>query len=391
MPSRSLSSGQQSDPDLCANDDRVSISRYLLLRLRELGICHVFGTPGDYVLPFYDELEEVHGHGVSHVQPCNEAHAAFAASGYALRAGYGAAVVTYGPGGLSTANGVAGACSDDIPMLVVSGAPAASALATVPVGGRVLHHAVGTDLDAFLCVFAPITVRATRVTSAEDAADLIDGVITDSYLAKKPAYLEIPVDLQAALVPPPAGPLQLNQSSDPATLKRAVDAALSVIYSSPSRAIVVGHLLLRHGGTRVLLRLARKLGAGVATTLCAKHGDLEDAALAVGIYCGALSPSVTLAAVEGSSTGARVPDDDELLDMDEHVVITVGLTNNEMDSGRFTSRLDCGHTLRVGSRHGSRHVPVACTHAALTTLLLPVQFLHMSQPRLPTSIAMCSC
>jgi len=35
-----------------------TIGRYLIARLYELGIRHVFGIPGDYVLSFYKMLEE---------------------------------------------------------------------------------------------------------------------------------------------------------------------------------------------------------------------------------------------------------------------------------------------------------------------------------------------
>ena len=33
-----------------------TVSRYLLQRLEEAGIGHLFGVPGDYVLDFFDEV-----------------------------------------------------------------------------------------------------------------------------------------------------------------------------------------------------------------------------------------------------------------------------------------------------------------------------------------------
>lgn len=37
--------------------ETVTIGRYLIGRLAELGVRHAFGIPGDYGLGFYDQLE----------------------------------------------------------------------------------------------------------------------------------------------------------------------------------------------------------------------------------------------------------------------------------------------------------------------------------------------
>jgi indolepyruvate decarboxylase len=38
--------------------DGVSIGQYLIRRLGDYGVRHVFGIPGDYVLAFFSMLEE---------------------------------------------------------------------------------------------------------------------------------------------------------------------------------------------------------------------------------------------------------------------------------------------------------------------------------------------
>ena len=38
----------------------TSIGEYLIQRLEEMGVQHVFGVPGDYVLRFYDQMVESH-------------------------------------------------------------------------------------------------------------------------------------------------------------------------------------------------------------------------------------------------------------------------------------------------------------------------------------------
>ena len=97
-----------------------TVSRYLVTRLQEIGIGHVFGVPGDYVL---DLLDEVAAGPLQWVGTCNELNAGYAADGYARLNGAGAAVVTYGVGGLSILNALAGAYAEQVPLILISGAP----------------------------------------------------------------------------------------------------------------------------------------------------------------------------------------------------------------------------------------------------------------------------
>ena len=69
----------------------VTVSSYLLQRLKALGVDHLFGIPGDYILPLF---ESIAGSGVNHVAACNELNAGYAADGYARLRGLGAVAVT---------------------------------------------------------------------------------------------------------------------------------------------------------------------------------------------------------------------------------------------------------------------------------------------------------
>ena len=113
-----------------------SIGSYLLNRLAEEGVTHVFGVPGDYVLGFYDLL--VHSQ-VKHVGTTREDTAAFAADGYARCRGMGALAVTYGVGALNVVNAVAGAYAESSPVVVISGAPGVNEQRDDPL----IHHRFG--------------------------------------------------------------------------------------------------------------------------------------------------------------------------------------------------------------------------------------------------------
>ena len=75
----------------------VSIGGYLIQRLQDYGIGHVFGIPGDYVLSFYTMLEQS---PLKTVGCTREDCAGFAADAYARVHGMGALCVTYCVGGL---------------------------------------------------------------------------------------------------------------------------------------------------------------------------------------------------------------------------------------------------------------------------------------------------
>lgn len=63
-----------------------SVSDYLIDRLQECGVNHVFGVPGDYVLSFFKKLSES---PLQVINTCDEQGAGFAADAYARLNGLG--------------------------------------------------------------------------------------------------------------------------------------------------------------------------------------------------------------------------------------------------------------------------------------------------------------
>ena len=101
---------------------KVTAGQSLGIRLNSLGIKAFFTVPGDFTLALLDELLKIKE--LKMIGCCNELNAGYAADGYARATGLlGVVVVTYCVGSLSLINAVAGSYSDDIPLLVISGAP----------------------------------------------------------------------------------------------------------------------------------------------------------------------------------------------------------------------------------------------------------------------------
>src|SRR5215468_12074141 len=93
---------------------RMKIGDFLLRRLREAGIRHLFGVPGDYNLALLQQLQDARA--LAWVGTCNELNSSYAADGYARLSGLGALLVTNGVGALSAINGIGGSYSEHVPV-----------------------------------------------------------------------------------------------------------------------------------------------------------------------------------------------------------------------------------------------------------------------------------
>ncbi|SUB15665.1 Indole-3-pyruvate decarboxylase [Pantoea agglomerans] len=98
-----------------------TVGDYLLTRLQEIGVKHLFGVPGDYNLQFLDRV--IAHPAISWVGCANELNAAYAADGYARCNGAGALLTTFGVGELSAINGIAGSYAEYLPVIHIVGAP----------------------------------------------------------------------------------------------------------------------------------------------------------------------------------------------------------------------------------------------------------------------------
>ena len=89
---------------------KTTIGNFLISRLRQMGVRHIFGVPGDFNLQLLEQIGETDG--IEFVGNCNELNASYAADGYARMNGASALLTTYGVGDLSALCGVAGAAAE---------------------------------------------------------------------------------------------------------------------------------------------------------------------------------------------------------------------------------------------------------------------------------------
>src|SRR5438552_19170159 len=191
------------------------IGEYLIQRLYDHGVRHVFGIPGDYVLGFYDLLEKSK---LRIINTCDEQGAGFAADAYARVRGLGAVCITYCVGGLKVANTTAEAFAEKSPVVVISGAPGIKEREKNPL----LHHKV-REFDTQKKVFEQLTIASTVLSDPQTAFQEIDRVLHAALRYKRPVYIELPRDLVTAPGIPHHQPGEIHERSD----SRALEAALA--------------------------------------------------------------------------------------------------------------------------------------------------------------------
>ena len=274
---------------------KQSIGNFLLRRLQEAGIRHIFGVPGDYNLELLQQLQDAGA--LKWVGTCNELNASYAADGYARLNGLGALTVTNGVGPLSAINGVGGSFSEHVPVICIAGS---IPLRSIDRGLGMHHTMADGSWDHFLNAYAHVTAAHARLTP-RNAATEIDRLILTAWQEKLPVYMELPSDIAYLDIEVPADPLVLAEpSSDPERLRSCIAAIAERLSAATSAAILVDADADRFGVASELMELAEKTQAPVAVINAAKAVIDETFPHYAGVYNGAASEPHTREAIETS-------------------------------------------------------------------------------------------
>ncbi len=305
-------------------NENYTVSRYILQRLQEIGIKHLFGVPGDYNLDFLDNVVDS---PIRWVGNCNELNAGYAADGYARMNGVGAALVTYGVGGLSIVNAVAGAFAEHVSVIIINGAPPARRREA----GAMVHHLVA-NYYLQLDIFKKITTDAALLADPATAPDEIDRVIRNCMTHKLPAYLELPADITNAPCRAPGEPLTfISLTSNPDSLSESVREAAELLNKANNPILLAGIELLRFGLGKEALQLIETTEVPFATMLSSKSVLPELHPQFTGIYQGGWSKEKVRHQVE-----------------DSDCLLSLGAWMTDLDTGLFSINLDNKRMITVG-------------------------------------------
>jgi acetolactate synthase-1/2/3 large subunit len=243
----------------------IRVSDYIIQRLEQWGVEHVFLLTGGGAMFLNDSfarsarIRAVCNH---HEQAC-----AMAAEGYARVSGKpGVINVTTGPGGINALNGVFGAWTDSIPMLILSGqVKRETCMASYNLPG--LRQLGDQEVD-IIRMAGGITKSAEMVTDPRNIRRQLEKAW---FLAQNgrpgPCWLDIPIDVQSSMIDEATlAPYErLAAPVDAARLARQCREVIARIASSPRPVIMAGSGVRIAGAADLFEEVAEKLGIPVTT------------------------------------------------------------------------------------------------------------------------------
>lgn len=240
----------------------MNLSERIADWLVQQGITQVFAVTGGGAMYLNQALGSHPGLQCTYLH--HEQACAMAAEGYARIAGKPAVVmVTTGPGGINALNGVFGAYTDSIPMLVISGqVKRATCLDYTPVPGL---RQLGDQEGPVLQMARPITKLAEGVGSPEALMTLLPLALATAVGGRPgPVWLDIPLDVQSSECGPIPAPV-FTAPLKPETLQADCEKIAQRLAEAQRPLILAGTGVRLAKAEQDLLTFAEAHGIPVAT------------------------------------------------------------------------------------------------------------------------------
>ena len=262
----------------------IRLADYVAQTLVRLGCSQVFMVTGGMAMHLNDAIGRCTG--LSYVCCHHEQACAMAAEGYARVRNKPAVVhVTGGPGGINALNGVFGAFTDSIPMLIISGqAKRETCLSSYDLPGL---RQLGDQEVEIVPMVKGITKYAVMVREPESIRYHLEKAFSLATQGRPgPCWLDIPIDVQSAMIDenalapyepePPAGVLQGKN------LAAACGRVLDRLAAAERPVILAGSGVQLAGARDLFEQVAVKLGVPVTAAWTAIDVIPTDHPLACG-------------------------------------------------------------------------------------------------------------
>ncbi|TDW76592.1 thiamine pyrophosphate-requiring protein [Kribbella pratensis] len=248
----------------------TTVGDYVLQRLRDWGVDHVFGYAGDGINGLLSAWEKA-GNEPKFVQARHEEMAAFEAVGYAKFTGrVGVCTATSGPGAIHLLNGLYDAKLDHVPVVAIVGQTARTAM-----GGSYQQE---VDLHTLFKDVASEYIETVMVP--EQLPNVLDRAIRIAASRRTVTALIIPSDVQELEYTAPSHAFKMVPSSldlswsAPVPAADQLDRAAEILNAGEKVAILVGQGA--RGAVDEVTALAEMTGAGVAKALLGKDVLSDD-------------------------------------------------------------------------------------------------------------------
>ncbi|MFN7310635.1 MAG: thiamine pyrophosphate-binding protein [Vampirovibrionales bacterium] len=214
----------------------LKVSDYIAQRLKQVhGVEQVFMVSGGGAMHLNDSL----GRELTYMANHHEQACAMAAEGYA-RVNQCLAVVnvTTGPGGINALNGVFGQWTDSVPVLYLSGQVKFSTTkASCP---EIPLRQLGDQEVDSVSIVGTLTKYAVLISEPESIRYHLDKAIYEATHGRfGPVWLDIPLNVQAALIDPDSLPVFTPPPANPSSMP--LEAVLDRLRKAKRPLIVAGH------------------------------------------------------------------------------------------------------------------------------------------------------
>lgn len=243
---------------------KIKVSDYIASRLKNIyDIKNVFMVSGGGAMHLNDSF----GKYIPYICNHNEQACAIAAEGYAKASSKLPVVnVTTGPGGLNCLNGVFGQWTDSVPVLYISGqVKRATTLASCP---DLNLRQLGDQEADIISVVKPLTKYAVMVKNPLEIKYHLDRAVYEATTGRKgPVWLDIPIDVQAAVIDEQEL-IDFDISCKPPSTKEdcKITEVLSRLSLAKTPLIVAGHGIRLSGMKHTFLDILKNLNIPVVTT-----------------------------------------------------------------------------------------------------------------------------
>lgn len=262
----------------------TKLSDYVFSYLADYGVRHIFLITGGGAMHLNDSIRKEKR--ISYICNHHEQASAIAAEGYARVSGKpGVINVTTGPGGINALNGVFGAWTDSIPMLIISGqVKRETCLASYDLPDL---RQLGDQEANIMPMVRGITKYAAMVDDPESIRYHLEKALHLATSGRPgPCWIDIPVDVQSSLVDesrmPAYDPAEDKQLWDVGRLSQQCREIIARIQCSPRPVIMAGSGVRLANAVDLFETAVHKLGVPVVTAWTALDLIASDDPL----YCG---------------------------------------------------------------------------------------------------------
>ena len=320
------------------SNQQVSVARYLISRIEDLGIDFVPVFQGGNILKMIDEVGQ--SKKLKYICPNHEQALSMMVDTYARIRGFGVGMVTSGPGAIDLVTGIADAFYDSIPCLFFTGQ-----VGMFHVRGNRGVRQRGYQEGDIVNIMKPITKYSVMMEKAEDARYIFEKALHLATSGRSgPVVIDMPYNVQRAMVNPAA--LRPYDPSEDAVLVSHEVAAraaeiLAALRGAQKPVFLVGGGVVLSKQTDTMVALAHKLGIPSAATWTAVDVFNHDDALYLGTAGKSGHPSAAEAILNtdllvglGSRFSSKVYYGDKFAPTGQ--IISVDIDRAELDEGLLT-------------------------------------------------------